>query len=123
MAWGSAPGARGAPQMTITTVAPVDVNAAFKAERERDIAAMVSGRKDAADRAEQMRQRTQERIADGKLVPLGNGSYRVNDPGSFDDGEVWTMRQPKGLDQPLILPVSNLDETRGKAALYTRTPA
>jgi phage/plasmid-like protein (TIGR03299 family) len=99
-----------------------DLNQAFKAEREAQITAIYNQRANAIEAAEKLRGETEQRIADGKLTPLGNGSYRVTDPGSWDDGEVWTMRQPRGIDQPLILPVSNLDESRGSAALYTRVP-
>lgn len=100
-----------------------DRNAEFKAERQRQIDAIYNQRASAIEAAEKLRTETEKRIADGKLVPLGGDAYRVNDPGSWDNGEVWTLRQPAGLEQPLILPVSNLDETSGKAALYTREPA
>jgi phage/plasmid-like protein (TIGR03299 family) len=115
--------------MTATTTA-VDVNEAFKAERLTQIAAIrafndgIPKRAEAArEAADKMRAETEQRIADGKLTPLGNDSYRVTDPASWDNGEVWTMRQPAGIEIPLLLPVSNLDESRGSAALYTREPA
>lgn len=100
-----------------------DRNAEFKAERQRQIDSIYNQRANAIEAAEKLRESTEQRIKDGKLTPLGNGSYRVTDPGSWDNGEVWTMRQPTGLDKPLILPVSNLDESSGEAALYTREPA
>ena len=87
-------------------VSPVDVNERFAAERAGQIQA-------AADRQADI----DRRVADGKLVPLGGGSYRINDPGNWDDGEVWTMRDGQ------VLPQHGLDQTSGQAALYTTTPA
>jgi phage/plasmid-like protein (TIGR03299 family) len=84
----------------------LDVNQRFAAERADQVQA-ASDRQVAFDR----------RVADGKLVPLGNGRFRVDDPGSLDNGEVLTQRDGQ------ILPEHGLDLTRGKAALYTATPA
>ena len=83
-----------------------DVNEAFAAERATQIQA-ARNRQAAFD----------QRVADGKLVPLGGGRFRVDDPGSFDNGEVLTQRDGQ------ILPEHGLDVTGGKPALYTTTPA
>lgn len=113
--------------MTVTTTAAsataIDRTEQFKAERLAQIKSIYDNRASAQANAERLQAEQSQRISDGKLVPLGGDSYRVNDPGSWDNGEVWTYRQPRGLDQPLLLPVSNLDETTGRAALYTRSPA
>ncbi len=83
-----------------------DLNAAFAAERRGQLQA-------AADR----RAAVEARIAAGTLVPVGNGRYRVNDPSSFDNGEVWTMTNGE------VLPQHGLDTSTGQVALYTRVPA
>ena len=87
------------------TVAPNDVNQQFAAERAGQIQA-----------AQQQRADTDQRIADGKLVPLGGGRYRVNDPDSWDNGEILILRDGQ------ILPEHGLDVTTGQVALYTSTP-
>lgn len=95
----------------MTTVAldrrPVDVNEAFAAERGRQLASIAQRRAD-----------LQTRIDAGKLVPLGDGRYRVSDPGSWDNGEVWYQQ-----DDGLLMPQHGLDMSTGRAALYTSTPA
>jgi hypothetical protein len=83
-----------------------DVNAAFAAER--------AGQLEAARAATAS---WDGRIASGKLVPIGNGQFRVNDPGSWDDGEVFTQRNG------IAVPQSGLDMVDGKAQLYTAVPA
>jgi len=85
-----------------------DPNVAFAAERtaQRDAATKSAAAFDA-------------RVASGKLVPLGNGQFRVNDPGSWDNGEVWTQSAPREQAQPQ----HGLDTSTGQAALYTTTPA
>jgi phage/plasmid-like protein (TIGR03299 family) len=88
------------------TLPAADLNAAFAAERRGQLQA-------AADR----RADIEARIADGRLVPLGNDRFRVNDPGSFDNGEVWTLTNGQ------VLPQHGLDTTTGQVALYTRVPA
>lgn len=66
-----------------------------------------------------------QRIKDGKLKNLGNGRFRVTDPGNWDDGEVLRMAlvEVNGVAQAQILPMHGLDESTGAAALYTRVPA
>lgn len=78
-----------------------DVNAAF-AEERKDQLQRVSDRMADFDR----------RVAEGKLVPNRGGGWRVNDPGSWDNGEVW-FRSSSGL----VIPQHGLDMTTGKAAL------
>ena len=67
----------------------------------------------------------QERIADGRLRNLGNGRFRVNDPASYDNGEIITLRMVTVNGQAMVdvVPNHGLDETTGAAALYTTTPA
>lgn len=83
-----------------------DVNADFAAERASQIVA-----------ATEATAAWDKRIADGKLVPIGNGLFRVNDPGSWDNGEVF--RQQNGI----ALPQHGLDMSTGQAALYSAVPA
>jgi phage/plasmid-like protein (TIGR03299 family) len=77
----------------------------------------------AAERAGQLQAATGQnadlarRIADGRLVPVGGGRYRVDDPGSWDDGEVWTLTDGQ------VRPQHGLDQTTGQPALYTAVPA
>ncbi len=89
-----------------TPAPPVDVNAAFAAERAGQI-----------EEATRRQADFDARVAAGKLVPLGNGRFRVNDPNSYDHGEILVQRGGQ------ILPQHGLDTTRGQAALYTAVPA
>lgn len=57
------------------------------------------------------------RVADGTLVPLGNGRVRINDPASWDNGEVLH------LQNGTLIPQHGLDTTTGQAALYSAVPA
>lgn len=88
------------------TLPAADLNAAFAAERRGQLQAV-------ADRQADI----QARVAAGTLVPIGNGSYRVNDPSSWDNGEVWTLQNGE------VLPQHGLDTTTGQVALYTAVPA
>jgi phage/plasmid-like protein (TIGR03299 family) len=83
-----------------------DVNEQFAAERAGQLQA-------AADRQADLARR----VSDGTLVPLGGRRYRVNDPSSPDNGEVWTLQDGQ------VLPEHGLDETTGRPALYTAVPA
>lgn len=110
--------------MTIT----VDRNEAFAAERAAQITAImgynaaIPAKAEAAKQAaDQLRGKTAERVASGELIPLGNDKYRVTQ--GWDRDEVWTMRVPFENARPMLLPESNLDESTGSAALYTRVPA
>ncbi|HZM79924.1 MAG TPA: DUF932 domain-containing protein [Candidatus Limnocylindrales bacterium] len=91
---------------TAPVTAPVDVNAAFGAERTDQIRAA------AAQRAS-----FDARIAAGTLVPLGDGRFQVNDPGSWDNGEILILQDGQ------ILPQHGLDTSRGQVALYSSVPA
>ena len=85
----------------------LDVNASFAAERTSQFEAAA-----AATAA------WDQRVADGKLVPLGNGRFRVNEPGSWDNGEIF-MQQANGI----AIPQSGLDLRKdGTARLYTAVP-
>ncbi|MBT8227593.1 MAG: DUF932 domain-containing protein [Dactylosporangium sp.] len=86
--------------MTSTLSTPVDVNQRFADERAEQLADI--------DR----------RVADGTLIPIGNGRYRATGRGSgYDQGEIWS------LENGNLAPQHGLDETTGQAALYTTTPA
>ncbi|HEY2672236.1 MAG TPA: DUF932 domain-containing protein [Rugosimonospora sp.] len=90
-----------------STAQPGDVNAAFAAERADQIQAAAARQAD-----------FDTRVATGKLIPLGNGRFRVNDPGSWDNGEVLIQQQ-----DGQILPQHGLDTSRGQVALYSSVPA
>jgi len=87
------------------SVPTLDVNQAFAGERAAQFEAASSAQA-AWD----------QRVTDGKLIPTGNGMFRVNDPGSWDDGEI--LMQSNGR----ILPQHGLDESKGFAAVYSNTP-
>jgi phage/plasmid-like protein (TIGR03299 family) len=65
-----------------------------------------------------------QRVSDGKLIPLGNGKFRVNEPGSWDDNEVFTEQRTILNGQPMVIamPDHGLAVKDGKASLYTRQP-
>jgi hypothetical protein len=88
------------------TLPATDVNERFAAERAGQLQA-------AADRKADI----DGRIAEGKLVPIGDGRYRVNDPQSWDNGEVWTLQNGD------VLPQHGLDTSTGQVALYSAVPA
>lgn len=90
-----------------TTSQPVDVNAAFAAERADQLQAAAAQRGD-VDR----------RVADGTLIALGGGRFRINDPGSWDNGEILIVQ-----NDGQVLPQHGLDTSRGQAALYSSVPA
>jgi phage/plasmid-like protein (TIGR03299 family) len=83
-----------------------DVNAGFDTER----AAMT-------ERQAGYAEAWQARLDSGKLVSLGNGRFKVNDPGSWDNGEIWNQRT-----SGIFVPQHGLDMTSGEAALYTVQP-
>ena len=89
------------------SVPTLDVNQAFATERA-DQAAAASSAQAAFD----------QRVTDGKLVPVPGrpGQFRVNDPGSWDNNEI--LYQSNGR----ILPQHGLDENKGFAAVYSSTP-
>lgn len=107
-----------------------DVNAAFYETRLGQIAEAYASR----DRMEAANERSFERytrdvaafdqrMRDGKLRDLGNGRFRVTDPGSWDDNEVLYLSQPTPQSVALILPETGLDEIDGRAQLYTAVPS
>jgi phage/plasmid-like protein (TIGR03299 family) len=91
--------------VTITALTP-DVNQRFAAERAGQFSA-----------AQRQAAEFDSRVADGKLMPLGDGRFQVNDPASWDHGEI--LLQQDGQ----ILPQHGLDETTGQPALYISQPA
>lgn len=102
-----------------------DLNAAFTAERRREIAEALKVPERAREAAAQHNADIDRRIAEGKLVPLGDGRYRVEDPDTWDNGEIWTVQyKTVGAEQlSIVLPEHGLDMSSGAAALYTTTPA
>lgn len=103
----------------------IDVNEAFRAERAEQLRAIRDFNDSIPERAraaaEQLEKDTQERIASGAMVPVGGNRFRVTQ--GWDAGEIWTMQQPRGMEQPLLLPQSGLDLfDDGSAKLYTRVP-
>lgn len=115
----------------MTTPAQVlDRNEAFNTERGTQIAAILAYNKAYPERVAAAKQAAadyqagiEQRIADGKLIPVGNGRYRVNEPGSYDDGEVLSMQSPRiPRVSMMLMPEHGLDMSTGEAALYTRHP-
>jgi phage/plasmid-like protein (TIGR03299 family) len=90
-----------------TSPQPIDVNTAFAAERADQLQAAAARRAD-----------FDTRVTEGKLIPLGDGRFRINDPGSWDNGEI-LIQQSDGQ----VLPQHGLDTSRGQAALYSTVPA
>ena len=97
----------------------LDVNAAFKAERQQQVANIRAGREADITSAAKMQVDFAQRVAEGKVRDNGDGTYTVTEPGSWDDGEVWQKQLVPNFGE-LVLPVTNLDESAGKVALYTR---
>lgn len=93
----------------------VDVNQAFKDQRQGEIAQAFADRETAIARAAQRAADFEQRIANGELRPLGNGQFEVTS--GWDKGEIWYQRNTEfGV---LLLPQHGLDETTGKVALYS----
>ena len=90
-----------------TTAPPADVNTAFAVERQAQLEAGAA-RQAAFD----------TRLANGTLMPLGDGRFRVTDPASLDHGEI-LLRRSDGQ----IVPQHGLDTSLGDVALYTAVPA
>lgn len=106
--------------MTDTMQRP-DVNQAFYETRREQIE-YNSPENIAARNAE--RQATfDKRVAEGKLRNLGGGRYKVDEPGSWDNGEILYLRTEtyNGVEQRIIMPETGLDTTTGTAALYAHT--
>jgi phage/plasmid-like protein (TIGR03299 family) len=91
---------------TIPRPAYVDVNQAFATERAAQLEAVADRRAD-----------FERRVAAGTLTPIGGGRFRVTDPTSLDNGEIWS--QQGGV----LMPQHGLDQTTGQPALYTTVPA
>jgi phage/plasmid-like protein (TIGR03299 family) len=109
--------------MTIMTTATVDRTSAFNTERLALIQSLKTGQADAVARAEAYNKGIDAKIKDGRLVSLGNDRYQVVDPGSWDNGEVWTYRKVSEQAPALILPEHGLAELEGgRVALYTKRP-
>lgn len=103
----------------------IDVNQQFHDERLRQIDyAKTAGERAAKTNADRVAD-FDRRVKEGRLTNLGNGDFRVNEPGTFDNGEILRLRliDVAGVVQRQILPVHGLDESTGSAALYSRVPA
>lgn len=109
--------------MTIMTTPVLDRTEAFNAERLQAIQALRDGQADAVARAEAYNAKIDADIRSGRLVSLGNDRYQVVDPGSWDNGEVWTYRKMSTEAPALLLPEHRLAETGGKVSLYRKRPA
>jgi phage/plasmid-like protein (TIGR03299 family) len=115
-----------------------DVNAGFDAMRavqrsevsEQNASAAAWNALTPAQRAEQAAAkdtsaatRFEQRVAGGTMVNLGNGRYKVNEPGSYDNGEVFQVqRSSTDLRTLLVMPEHGLDTSAGKVAFYSRYP-
>lgn len=110
-----------------------DVNAEFDTQRATQIAEIASYNASAADRQQQMDDRQavrladwDQRVADGKLIPIGAGKFRVDDPGTWDDREVFTMQRFTGTNgQAMVLPMPDHGlavREDGTARFYGRQP-
>lgn len=99
-----------------------DVNTAFATERAALISSIQERNASMGERAEAYRKDTEARKADGRLVDIGGGRFRVNEPGSWDDNEVWFERTIPGMGQPLLLPQSGLAELDGEVKVYSSQP-
>jgi phage/plasmid-like protein (TIGR03299 family) len=99
-----------------------DVNAQFDAERAAQQANVTDYNKRAAEwnaMTPEQRQsvgdaerlsRFETAVALGKMRNLGGGRYEVNDPGSWDNGEVFRVtRADNGTRQMLVMPEHGLD--------------
>lgn len=103
----------------------LDLNAAFTVERRQQIADALAAPDRAVAAAAEHNADIDRRIAEGKLTPIGGDRFRVNEPGSWDNGEIWTLQyKTVGAEQlRIVLPEHGLDTSTGQVALYTRTPA
>jgi phage/plasmid-like protein (TIGR03299 family) len=102
----------------------IDVNTQFHETRMNQIEqARTAGERAAQSNADRVAD-FDRRMKEGKLLNLGNGQFKVTEPG-WDNGEILRLRlvDVEGVAQRQILPVHGLDETTGAAALYTRVPA
>ena len=105
-----------------STITPVDVNAAFDAERMAQVARITDLRSEegAARYIAEQTARFEQRVQAGELVKLSEGRYQSTQ--GWDRGEVWTVTNANGAS--LVLPEHGLDLMEGgKARLYTATPA
>jgi phage/plasmid-like protein (TIGR03299 family) len=121
---------------TATTTSPVDVNAAFAAERARQQADVTAYNTEAtafnalsqeergAQSLSTQQARFDERVKSGSLVQVSPGRYQSTE--GWDRGETFELRQGTiGDRQMLLMPEHGLDmdEVTGRAKLYTAAPA
>jgi phage/plasmid-like protein (TIGR03299 family) len=104
------------------TAPTIDVNKAFNTERLNWINGADARLADANAQVDARNASIDARVADGRLVPLGGGRFKVNEQGSWDNGEIWQyQKNVNGLTE--IMPQHGLDESKGFAALYSAVPA
>jgi phage/plasmid-like protein (TIGR03299 family) len=94
----------------------VDVNTAFDAERASQIGSITEYNASIGERYADQKARFEARVASGSLRDLGNGRFESTQ--GWDAGEVWYLRE----GMPQALPESNLDMSKGSAALYSTQP-
>jgi len=108
----------------IMTTPLLDRTEAFNAERAGLIQSLRDNQASAVERAVEYNKGIDAKIKDGRLVSLGNDRYQVVDPGSWDNGEVWTYRKVSTQAPALLLPEHGLAELEdGSVALYRKRPA
>jgi len=111
-------------KITIMTTATLDRTSAFNDERLSLIQGLRDGQASAVERAVAYNKGIDAKIKDGRLVSLGGDRYQVVDPGSWDNGEVWTYRKVSEQAEPLLLPEHGLAENEnGEVSLYRKRPA
>lgn len=109
-----------------------DVNAEFDTQRAGQIAAIEAARADllvrqaefdSGEAQAKLDADIAQRVADGKIRDMGNGTYMVTEPG-WDRGEIFNMRRAtRPGELSMLMPVSGLDvDQAGKALGYFAQP-
>lgn len=101
-----------------------DVNTQFDTQRADQYQSAVDAAARMTEREAVRKADWDQRVRDGKLLPLGNGKFRVSEPGSWDDGEVFTeqLTTLDGVEMVVAMPDHGLAVKDGKVSLYTRLP-
>lgn len=109
-----------------------DVNTQFDTQRAGQIAAIEAARADLLTRQAEfdsgeaqakLDADIAQRVADGKIRDMGNGTYMVTEEG-WDRGEIFNMRRAtRPGELSMLMPVSGLDlDEQGKALGYFAQP-
>lgn len=103
----------------------IDVNAAFASEKIAQLDAQRNAPKIENARREMRLSGLRDRVAKGEMTesaPSANGSitFTVTMPGTWDDGETWTVQKLQLLDENVVIkPNHGLDENEnGDVSLY-----